>query len=341
MLVAMFVMFDTVNIMENFVSADPPVKEYEVTASGYTRKVKVRGDAVQLVPDADAPPANAVVRRDDSKYPRATTNRRLRSNRVDPKAALWVGWNSLSEEARADIELTVEVLTDDDPTDGGLFCGLLRSQPDARGVRRFCDMPAGWGTAHKGFGTCKLHGGNREVDSRAAKKLEVVAFLDGMVGDMMQYHADRQAGRDVDPLQAMAEVVTRAWVQVQVYGDLVAALGVEVTNRPEWAETAHGGWALRVVGPSLSIADLDSKGNLVTHEFVKRYEGALDQLAKCSKLAIDAGVELRTLQLQEKQVGKIASAIRTSLDALNLSEEQAEKVPEVMAGLLRAMSDNV
>ena len=40
--------------------------------------------------------------------------------------------------------------------------GKLRVRPDdeVSRVGRFCTRPAGWGTPHPGYGTCKLHGGS-------------------------------------------------------------------------------------------------------------------------------------------------------------------------------------
>jgi hypothetical protein len=37
------------------------------------------------------------------------------------------------------------------------LCGARKRQPAHPGER--CARPAGWGTAHAGFGRCKLHGG--------------------------------------------------------------------------------------------------------------------------------------------------------------------------------------
>ena len=48
------------------------------------------------------------------------------------------------------------------------LCGATKRQGD----KAPCKRPAGWGTSHVGFGTCKLHGGSTLSSSKHAAKLE-------------------------------------------------------------------------------------------------------------------------------------------------------------------------
>jgi hypothetical protein len=58
-----------------------------------------------------------------------------------------------------------------DPTGHGRFCGARKRQGEGT-----CTRPAGWGTSHPGYGTCKLHLGSSPSGEAAAGALQAAAI---------------------------------------------------------------------------------------------------------------------------------------------------------------------
>jgi len=61
---------------------------------------------------------------------------------------------------------------------GGQQCGARKHQGAG-----LCAKPAGWGTSHPGFGSCKLHGGSTPNAAKAAAEAEGVYLLGKFVGE--------------------------------------------------------------------------------------------------------------------------------------------------------------
>lgn len=77
------------------------------------------------------------------------------------------------------------------------LCGATRRQGD----KSPCKRPAGWGTSHVGFGTCKLHGGSTPDSTKHAAKLRA-AWQQRMVDQIdpsLKVLIQLRDGEDVAP----------------------------------------------------------------------------------------------------------------------------------------------
>ncbi len=84
-------------------------------------------------------------------------------------------------------------------TSSVVTCGAGRRQG-----KQPCRRPAGWGTSHVGFGSCKLHGGSTRNGVKHAAKLEMFHHVAGMM----------LSGRTLaDPATNL--VLSQRWVEIQ------------------------------------------------------------------------------------------------------------------------------
>lgn len=145
--------------------------------------------------------------------------------------------------------------------DGGpAYCGARKKQGEG-----ICTQPAGWGTPHPGFGSCKLHGGstpNQVASAQRAQTEQAVELAKQTYGLPI----------DVEPGEALLGLVRTAAGICAWYGLQVAQLaneGVTAEGRP--------------------------------HPLVGMYLDERKHLAQVSKDTLAAGVAERRVRLEEAQ----------------------------------------
>lgn len=195
-----------------------------------------------------------------------------------------------------------------------------------------CGQPA-----MRGQIVCKMHGGKTPKALAAASNRLHRAAIRGQIGDMLAQY-EELVPDGMDPLTGLLEVVTRTWLMARVYGDLVAELASHTTATVERVPQEKGAPYTDVRVTEAAVVDPDHLGDLRTHPLVDDYRRWLSEHARACKLALDAGVEERQIQLAERQARNIVSAVQAALDALELTAEQAAKAPQVVANLLRAVA---
>ena len=184
----------------------------------------------------------------------------------------------------------------------GRICGAKRS--DGRAP---CKMPAGWGTDHVGYGTCKLHGGSSRGHRVAAARQEMADITSGrFMGNPI----------DTDPATALLMCVQ------------VAAGHVEYATRQVGAVPEHEGL-------------VESEHGAQLHPWARIQAEALDRLARFTKMAIDCGAQASAVRLAERQGAELARVLTAVLDELGLTEEQRQHVPKLLREqLLGIEADN-
>ncbi len=182
-----------------------------------------------------------------------------------------------------------------------------------------CKRPAGHGTAHVGYGACRLHaGGTPNAMISAQRKMAVEAV--GMFA----------LRRDVDPRTALLEEVHRAagaivWLEGKVNELDAQALIWGVTEERD--STGH-------MGDSVTSSATYSKWYEMLGDERKR-------LVDASKACIAAGLMEREVQIAEKQGLMIAAVVRGILGKLNLTPEQEALVGVVVPQELRMINGPV
>lgn len=171
-----------------------------------------------------------------------------------------------------------------------------------------CRKQAGWGTPHKGVGRCRLHGGNTSSHVVAGQRAMASAQV-----------ARLGLPREVDPHQALLEEVHRCagaieWLGL-VVGDIEAGSLVWGTQRSV------------TDGDEKSVTDVAA-----INVWVRLWQDERDRLVRACKAAIDAGVDVRRVELEQARVSMQADGIRAGMDAVEMPEE----VRRVFVGALLA-----
>jgi hypothetical protein len=89
----------------------------------------------------------------------------------------------------------------------------------------------------------------------------------------------------------------------------------------------------------VSAGDMLTLGEMVNEETSLRpaYERAVDRMAKVSKMALDAGVAERRVNMAERQAADMMRVLQAGLDAAQLSVEQQALAREAMAAEVRRL----
>lgn len=184
------------------------------------------------------------------------------------------------------------------------FCGARKRQGEGD-----CARPAGWGTSHPGWGSCKLHGGSTQSGITAAERERAEAAL---------AEATRTYGLplDVEPGEALLGLVRTG-------AGVCAWLGTQVAAIPPDKATTAGG---------------------KPHPLIALYLEERKHLAQVAKACHDAGLAERQVRLQEEQgrlIGQIFERLLTGLDELTAVESGARVVDQNGRAVLDPMNPRV
>jgi hypothetical protein len=189
-----------------------------------------------------------------------------------------------------------------------------------------CQQWKGFRTSHPGIGSCWVHGGATANHQVAADR--------AMVEQRM-----RTFGNPIekDPLNALLEEVHRSAGHVAWLQDLVG-------------ELEHGGAGYKkttndegemVFTPLSGLTQLDRSGKFEKASvWVELYQNERQHLARVCKMALDAGVDERRINLIERQATAVVELVKGVLDDFNLTEEQLAMKNEILTrrfGQLRVL----
>lgn len=162
-----------------------------------------------------------------------------------------------------------------------------------------CTKTKGWGTNHVGWGRCKLHGGNTPSGEAAAAK-EAAQRTALIMGEAL----------DVDPHEALITCV-------RIAAGEVAYCSTQIATLEQATESTMFGQVLDI--------------------WIVTRQKALASLAKYSKMALDAGVAERQVQLAERYGEMLATLISGILGDLELSAKQQKAAPVIVTKHLQSL----
>jgi hypothetical protein len=174
------------------------------------------------------------------------------------------------------------------------YCGAKRTRGEDR-----CTRPAGWGTDHPGYGSCKFHAGSTP-NGRAAARVE-------MARDSLERLGVAATATPVNPVELLGDLIDQSAAIVAYLREQVAAL------------------------PAVLTAD-------GTHPLVRLYGQERDRAARVAREAVALGLEERRVRLDETTRDRLVRLFLAALaePELGLSKEQIEAAPRVAARLFRA-----
>lgn len=196
--------------------------------------------------------------------------------------------------------------TDEKPTriDKPKCGGKVKTRPDPTG--KGCTRPKGWGTSHPGTGSCKLHGGSTSAGTKSAAK-EAARNAVGTYG----------LPRNVDPATALLEEVHRTAGHVEWLGQVVGALKQKALV---WGRTKK----------KIGGDDRGTTFQAGENAFLALYNKERAHLVRVTAEAIKAGVEERRVRVEEHRAEMVVTMLGSIFDNLDLTDEQAEKLNELM-----------
>ncbi|MHA7144204.1 hypothetical protein ACX80U_05735 [Arthrobacter sp. TmT3-37] len=136
--------------------------------------------------------------------------------------------------------------------------------------------------------------------------------------------------QDVDPAKALLDEISRT------YGAVLWLQGKVRELEPDqlvWGtvETQQG------IGPQGPVDTTTERAEF--NAWYQLYLGERKHLVAVTTAALKAGIEERRVRLAEQQGDLVAQAIRSILDALNLTPSQWELVPTVVPAALRSLGE--
>jgi hypothetical protein len=157
-----------------------------------------------------------------------------------------------------------------------------------------CARPAGWGTDHVGFGSCKLHGGSTPNHRRAA---QLAAAKEACLRLGIPI--------ETDGISALTNRLWEAEGDLAFYREQVAALGADVT------EIEQGGGEF-------------AASRTVPNALVVLYHQAEERSAKIARECITAGVEERRLMLDQARAAEVFRCVAEALKGMGLGDRLEE-----------------
>lgn len=169
-----------------------------------------------------------------------------------------------------------------------------------------CRHPAGYGTDHPGFGKCKYHMGMTPAVRKAGFREMATQLLADtpITADLA----------DLDPYQALLGLMRKTAAFVQ------------------WLELK-----VESAGPDGLVQTNIVNGLEKPSVWAELYADERDRLGRLAKLAIDAGIAERQVQLAEQQGALIAQVIEATLTDLGLNDRQLEAAPAIVRRHLLAL----
>lgn len=168
-------------------------------------------------------------------------------------------------------------------------CGAKRKE--SRGGGR-CQLTAGHGTTHLGFGKCRYHGGNLPTHNAHAASQRAI-----LMG----------AELEINPLDALIWCIKLTAGEVEFCNQQL-----HILEEADWIENT-------IVGKQL-------------HLWAKERQKAVDRLAKFSKDALALGIAERAVRLAEQYGHTLATYTKGLIDDLTpyLSEEGVKAMPLIV-----------
>lgn len=211
----------------------------------------------------------------------------------------------------------------------GPICGAPRSGKSSSGPG-ICCMPAGHSTEHPGYGRCSRHGGNSPTHVKYAAKLMIDEQFLATYGEPM----------DVTPQEALLAEVQRTAGHVAWLGDFIKVMadglpGANITAKQLEVMTVEQVEEIFTGAGPRALVQFTQNG-VAPSVWIQMYQEERKHLVRVSKLAIDAGVAERQIELAEQQAMMIAVIFQKFMrDArMAFTPKQAFDAKEVIRELL-------
>lgn len=217
----------------------------------------------------------------------------------------------------------------------GQKCGVVYKD------RPPCKQPAGAGTAHLGEGPCKFHGGNLPTVTK------------GHEATIAEFRANRALQtmavpvQNADPEQTLLDLVAEAAGNVAFLGNAVMELAEQTDDADDkpfrgirWSASTQYRRGKHLFGPKIDV-DKDGTEHVVGEEeraMVKLYGQWADRLAKYAKMALDAGIERRRVEMAERHGEQIVVVVNNVLVQMGITGDRLAEARSMVAEQFRQLA---
>lgn len=179
----------------------------------------------------------------------------------------------------------------------------------------------------RGQKRCARHGGKSPQAKAAAERRLAHAEAERELENAVTTLGLPQ---DIDPGKALLDEIARTYGIVQWLQAKVRELEPDELI---WGKVSHRSG----VGPEGPVDITEHRADF--HAYYQLYLTERKHLVAVSAAALKAGIEERRVRLAESQGDLVAQAIRSILDALNLTPAQLELVPLIVPQTLRSLGE--
>lgn len=194
------------------------------------------------------------------------------------------------------------------------------------GYRRCRRAPVRGGTV------CSKHGGKTPM---LLEKLEKQRFLESREGEVAQLleACDMQ---DMHPIEGLLSVVRHSGQMFRMLEGLVGDLRTDPTvDYVIEGMTDEGEPVTRPVYGDDGLWGLNAQGNQAPHILVTLYEKWTDIYSRACKIALDAGIDERRVQLAEQTTETMFNAVTRAMTTIALQPELRDAFSKALARELR------
>lgn len=187
----------------------------------------------------------------------------------------------------------------------------------AKGSGELCKLRAGWGTSHAGIGKCKFHGGASPLAVAKGTRLRTEA-------ESAKALMKLGLPKDTDPQSELLRQVGISAARVDALHYQYEMAWEEWNRAPEEADEERSAKAQMAVAA-------DTLMKLWNNERVRA--------SKISKMAVDAGVAKRHVEIAERQGTTIFMVVQNVLGQLGMPPERQMQARQLLAGEFRRLAD--
>ena len=189
---------------------------------------------------------------------------------------------------------------------------------------------------NNGTHVCSKHGG---ATPQLREKLERAQYLEAREGEIAQL-LDVCDLPDQHPIEGLLSVVRHSGQMYRMLGSLVGDLRTDPTvDHVLLGMTDGGDPVYKAVYGDDGLWALDAQGNQKEHVLVALYEKWTAIYSRACKMALDAGIDERRVQLAEQTTETMFNAVNRALNAVAFTPELRDAFNRALAAELRVVAE--
>lgn len=181
---------------------------------------------------------------------------------------------------------------------------------------------------------CRNHGGNTILARQFADEKLGLLSAQGEIGQLMR-ECDIP---EQNPVDGLLEVVRVSGAMMRLLTIKVGELAEDPSTNEILIEGKDGALSTKEVAGRDGFWGLSKDSEMTVHPYVTLLRIWSERYERACKTCLDAGIAERQVNLAESQGELVGLAVKGILQALNLTPEQWEIAPRIVATQLRALT---